>query len=81
MDDLFSSRFHYRFYGRVDLPNRHMEAQAMSKRDIQRVIVWFEDQIARLENSGRYPEVREGVNRLRGMVEVLEGELYGISKV
>lgn len=54
-----------------------LEATAMSRRDVLAIVVWFQDQIARLENLGNVYQIREGLNRMRGFVEVLEGELDG----
>jgi hypothetical protein len=47
----------------------------MSERDVRAIIGWFTDWVARLECAVHYKEIREDVNRLRGFVEVLEGEL------
>lgn len=51
----------------------------MNERDIKAVILWFKERIKALEISEHYGRIREGVNRLVGFVEVLEGELDGQS--
>lgn len=51
----------------------------MSEHDIKALILWFKNKIKVLENSDdmalHYGKKREGVNRLVGFVEVLEGEV------
>jgi hypothetical protein len=54
--------------------SRNVEARGMRRDDIAKVIEWFKRRIAVLEYPVR-PGTREGLNRLRGFVEVLEGEL------
>jgi len=49
--------------------------KSMTDRDIQAVIAWFKERIAGLEQISYREGIREKVNRLRGFVEVLEGEL------
>jgi hypothetical protein len=54
--------------------------KSMTDRDIQAVIGWFKERIAVLEQISYREGIREGVNRLRGFVEVLEGERNGNDK-
>ena len=55
------------------------QGSQMNERDIKAVILWFKERIKALEISEHYGRIREGVNRLVGFVEVLEGELDGQS--
>ena len=65
------------FRCRVGLPDGYVEAAmaAMNTRDIKVLTLWFKERIKALEISEHYGRIREGVNRLVGFVEVLEGEL------
>jgi hypothetical protein len=49
--------------------------KTMIDEDIRKVIGWFNDHIAMLEQIPYREGTREGINRLRGFVEVLEGEM------
>lgn len=48
----------------------------MTRDEIDRVVEWFRRRIAVLEYPMR-PGMREDINRLRGFVQVLEGERDG----
>jgi hypothetical protein len=55
--------------------------KSMTDRDIQAVIAWFKERIAGLEQISYREGIREKVKRLRGFVEVLEGELDGYCSI
>ena len=52
-----------------------MEKQGMNKDDVRKVVDWFEGEIALLESLPVYPEIREGVERLKDTVEGFKGGL------
>jgi hypothetical protein len=47
----------------------------MSERDCQAMVSWFKWRIAMLEQMPHYPDIREGVNGLRGFVAIIEREM------
>lgn len=52
-----------------------MEKQGMNKEDLRKVVGWFEKEIALLESLPIYPEIREGVERLKEKVNGFKGGL------